>query len=541
MKLGRKNLLYSILLAGIMMLFLIGYFIYMLPSLYVNYLMEQNLRSIREQHNSYMENGTYEGVSVRSPSACFSVEIPKQGESIFITGKSFSAEITAKDETLKQLFESGKELIRSYESTEKDVEGKNKELKNIEQEMGAWMEDMMSLLKEKADLPVAIDILYLQDAGSEYKKENMKVHVFSDTMLVIEASAEDSVNQYTNYVAVESTEDSFVISMLPVMTPDMNEIRPVVFSSLPMLGAVIILLVLLFSQVYSKGIVSPIVQLVHHTEHMKDADDFDVAPLSASRHWKRREDEVGELSRTMDELYEQIKESYQILEEKNEALEEENKRQEVFLRASSHQLKTPISAALLLVDGMINEIGKYKERDVYLPKVKEQLLSMRKMVEDILYLNHCSEHIRMEQIEVRKLLEKKLCSYQVAIVDKRLLVEINGLSAMQINTDEMMISQIIDNILSNAVKYTPVGEKIEILVKDKEIQIRNNGVKIKEDILPHVFDPFVSGDQGTGNHGLGLYIASYYAKKIGVEIFVCNGENSVVTKIGFQENEVITS
>lgn len=541
MKLGRKNLLYSILLAGIMMLFLIGYFIYMLPSLYVNYLMEQNLRSIREQHNSYMENGTYEGVSVRSPSACFSVEIPKQGESIFITGKSFSAEITAKDETLKQLFESGKELIRSYESTEKDVEGKNKELKNIEQEMGAWMEDMMSLLKEKADLPVAIDILYLQDAGSEYKNENMKVHVFSDTMLVIEASAEDSVNQYTNYVAVESTEDSFVISMLPVMTPDMNEIRPVVFSSLPMLGAVIILLVLLFSQVYSKGIVSPIVQLVHHTEHMKDADDFDVAPLSASRHWKRREDEVGELSRTMDELYEQIKESYQILEEKNEALEEENKRQEVFLRASSHQLKTPISAALLLVDGMINEIGKYKERDVYLPKVKEQLLSMRKMVEDILYLNHCSEHIRMEQIEVRKLLEKKLCSYQVAIVDKRLLVEINGLSAMQINTDEMMISQIIDNILSNAVKYTPVGEKIEILVKDKEIQIRNNGVKIKEDILPHVFDPFVSGDQGTGNHGLGLYIASYYAKKIGVEIFVCNGENSVVTKIGFQENEVITS
>ena len=541
MKLGRKNLLYSILLAGIMMLFLIGYFIYMLPSLYVNYLMEQNLRSIREQHNSYMENGTYEGVSVRSPSACFSVEIPKQGESIFITGKSFSAEITAKDETLKQLFESGKELIRSYESTEKDVEGKNKELKNIEQEMGAWMEDMMSLLKEKADLPVAIDILYLQDAGSEYKNENMKVHVFSDTMLVIEASAEDSVNQYTNYVAVESTEDSFVISMLPVMTPDMNEIRPVVFSSLPMLGAVIILLVLLFSQVYSKGIVSPIVQLVHHTEHMKDADDFDVAPLSASRHWKRREDEVGELSRTMDELYEQIKESYQILEEKNEALEEENKRQEVFLRASSHQLKTPISAALLLVDGMINEIGKYKERDVYLPKVKEQLLSMRKMVEYILYLNHCSEHIRMEQIEVRKLLEKKLCSYQVAIVDKRLLVEINGLSAMQIHTDEMMISQIIDNILSNAVKYTPVGEKIEILVKDKEIQIRNNGVKIKEDILPHVFDPFVSGDQGTGNHGLGLYIASYYAKKIGVEIFVCNGENSVVTKIGFQENEVITS
>ena len=57
MGLGRKNLFYSMALAGAMMLFLIGYFVCMLPSLYVDHVMEQNLKSIYEQHRAYRENG----------------------------------------------------------------------------------------------------------------------------------------------------------------------------------------------------------------------------------------------------------------------------------------------------------------------------------------------------------------------------------------------------------------------------------------------------------------------------------------------------
>ncbi len=74
-------------------------------------------------------------------------------------------------------------------------------------------------------------------------------------------------------------------------------------------------------------------------------------------------------------------------------LEEENERQEVFLRASSHQLKTPVAAAPLLVEGMMNEVGKYKDTKRYLPEVKKQLMAIRRIVEDILYLNHCVGNI----------------------------------------------------------------------------------------------------------------------------------------------------
>jgi len=538
MKLGRKNLVYSIILAGIMLLFLVGYFIYMLPSLYVDYVMEQNLKSIKEQHNAYMERGTYEGVTVRNPSACYSVEIPTEGEHFFITGKAFSIKVTVKDETLKQIFANAKELLQNAKASDYEAEVSNSETTNSEKivrEIEKLTEDLGTILKENTELPIRTEFVYLQDMEKEYKNEKVRVHAVSGTMMVFETSIEDSANHYTNYIAIERTQDSLVVTLLPVMTPDMNEIRPIVLSSLPMFIAVILLMVLLFSQIYSRGIVSPIVQLVQHTEQMKYTEGFSIEPLSVSDEWKTREDEVGELAVTMDELYEQIRMNYQKLEEKNAELAEENRRQEVFLRASSHQLKTPISAALLLVDGMINEIGKYKDRNVYLPKVKEQLLSMRKMVEDILYLNHCSEHIRMQNMEISQLLRDRLKFYRVAVADKGLQVELTGLSDMEVYTDEMMISQILDNVLSNAVKYTPAKEKIQIEVKEKEIQIENYGITIPDEILPHIFDPFVSGNHGTGSHGLGLYIASYYAKKIGVELFINNEENKVVTQICFKK------
>ena len=91
MGLGRKNLLYSMALAVGLLLFLVGYFICMLPSLYVDYVCEQNLRSVLAQHRAYMECGTYEAVRVRNPTACFSVEIPVSGDYVLLTGKAFSA------------------------------------------------------------------------------------------------------------------------------------------------------------------------------------------------------------------------------------------------------------------------------------------------------------------------------------------------------------------------------------------------------------------------------------------------------------------
>lgn len=473
--LDRKNRLYSIMLAVILLGCLVGYFICMLPSLYVSYRMEQNLKSVEQQHKTYMETGSYDGIRLANPTACFSVKIPNEGDSIFFTSQSWQMQITAETPYAKTAFSELRRLLYRYKDGDFPED-------YSEEQFSEEMEGWLSRWKEQSfTLPVNIDIRFANNM--EYDSDSIKIHLVSDEVLIIEAAVSDGENIYTNYVAMEDTGDAVIFTCLPAMMPDMGEIRPVVLQSIPMLAAVVLLLVLLFSQMYSKGILRPV---------------------------------------------------YRELEEKNLALQEENKRQEIFMRASSHQLKTPLSAALLLLDGMINRVGKYQDTALYLPKAKEQLLSMRKMVEDILSLNHCRDNINIQSMQVMPLLEGKLQEYRVVISDKRLQVSCSGEDTV-IEADEYLILQILDNLISNAAEYTPDGNKIEIAVSKTEISIENHGVAIPDNILPHIFDPFVSGnhEKNIAGHGLGLYIAAYYAKQMDFVLHIENRRNSVRATLNF--------
>ncbi len=490
MRLGQKNLLYSMVLAGVMMLFLIGYFICMLPSLYVDHVAEQNLKSAYEQHMAYMKNGSYQDVGVKNTTACFSLEIPMEGNLILVTGKAFSAEIKVRDQRLLELLDRCREKLENSglsagktEDTGRDgrgtvIAGGEAPGFGLTEEMEELGEILKASVEKDSALPVEIRLLYRGRAEEDFFNESLRIHSYSGGPVIFEFGIEDIYNRYTNYVAVEETENSMVFSVLPIVAPNVNEIRPVVLGSLPMLGAV-------------------------------------------------------------------IRESYRELEEKNQELKEENRRQEVFLRASSHQLKTPVAAALLLVEGMINDIGRYRDTKVYLPKVKEQLLSMRSMVEDILYLNHCGQDGRLLQVDVGRLLEERLRSCQVELTEKGISAEFCGQKDLVVCTDETMIVQILDNLLSNAVKYTPREGSVRILPEacNREgkpgIRIENSGVTIPRELLPHVFEPFVSGSHeknaASDSHGLGLYIASYYAKKLGITLRVENGDNCVVASVVFPQ------
>ncbi len=545
MRLGRKNLLYSMALAVGLLLFLVGYFIYMLPSLYVDYVCEQNLRSVVAQHRAYMEDGSYEKARVRNPTACFSLEIPASGDYVLMTGKAFSAEVRLRDERLREilgrcrelLFRAGNAEAQDWDELWGEMEKNLEELGNILSETG----------QGEGKLPVSVRLRYQRDIEDEFSNESVRIHSYSDGCMVVEAGVQVLGDRYTNYVAMEQTEERIVFSVLPAVTPGADEIRPVVLQSLPMLGAMIALLAVLFSGMYSRGIVRPILELVRHAEEMKHRKDFSVERLVDKG--TKAKDEVQELAETLDDLYQQIRESYTELEEKNRELAEENERQEIFLRSSSHQLKTPVAAALLLVDGMLNEVGRYKDTKVYLPRVKEQLLSMRKMVEDILYLNHCARDMSIRETDVGQVLAERLRCYQVAVADKGIRLEVPEDMGLLADTDEAMVSRILDNLLSNAVRYTPAGGRIRIELRgaprERELRIENFGVTIPDALMPHIFEPFVTGSHqadsaGLHSHGLGLYIASYYAKKLDARLAVRNGEDSVVTLLSFPPGKELT-
>lgn len=521
MRLRKKTFLYSIALAVIMIVFVIGYFVLMLPSLYVDYVMDSNLQSVTDIEKGYMEERSYDNLTVKNPSAVFTMELPDTGNEIYFAGKFFKVKAVIRDEELQELLDDGRDMMEKADSPE--------QWENIEQ----WQtrcKDIFARQKLIAeDAPVTIELEQKgQTGGQVYRDEYYKLHAVSDNMIVYEGGVSDGNYSYTTYVAMGRTKDALIITVLPTMTPQMEEITPIVMGSLPMIVAVIFLVVLVSSGFFAGRIVNPIIRLANHAESAGMAEHFEPEEsvfLSDSK------DEIGMLGRNLHELYGKLRDNYEELEHKNSLLREENERQEVFLRASSHQLKTPIAAALLLVEGMMNEVGKYKDTKAYLPEVKKQLLSMRKIVEDILYLNYHAENLQEEEVAVEALVKELAGSYAVQAESKGLQITVAGSGV--VSTDREILRKIVDNLFSNAVGYTPEHKRITVEVSPAALCITNYGVTIEEKLLPNVLEPFVSSDGGGKGKGLGLYVAAYYSRLMGYALEIDNIENGVQAKLSF--------
>lgn len=558
MGLSKKTSLYSIILAVVMTAFIIGYFVFMLPSLYVDYVMRSNLKSAMEIHKGYVKDRSYDHLTVKNPSSTYSIEIPRSGTEFFVSGKYFQLKINVCDEELQSYWGRIKDMMCNIE--ESGGLENNPGTENPKASEPLREEDfaaLWQLLKEKLigiiprtegssmddspakDYPLSFEIEQKGNQGA-YREEYSRIHQSSDGFVVFEAGVSDNDYSYTTYIAFSSTENAFLFTVLPTMTPQMEEIRPIVAESMPMIVAVVFLLALLSSRFFSGKIVNPIIHLAGQAQA---ASSFHGTYIFDTN----RRDEIGTLSHALSDLYEKLHGSYLELAEKNQILEEENQRQEIFLRATSHQLKTPIAAALLLVEGMKNHVGKYQDTDTWLPEVKKQLLSMKKIVDDILYLNSHAEQMVNEPSSLEVLLSELLNLYSVQIEAQKLEVHVTGSGIVY--TDREILKKILDNLLSNAVQYTPVGGKIEITIEETteapmpsaehpsvpqiSLSIRNYGVTISKELLPNIFEPFVSSSgPGTGK-GLGLYVVSYYSKLSGIRLSIENGENCVCSLLIF--------
>lgn len=201
------------------------------------------------------------------------------------------------------------------------------------------------------------------------------------------------------------------------------------------------------------------------------------------------------------------------------------------MRSSSHQLKTPIAAALLLVEGMINRIGKYQDVDAYLPEVKKQLLSMRKIVQDILYLSRCEESITLETVDLNVIIDRQLAYYQITLSEGNYTLVTDYSENSCVTTDANLLLKIFDNLITNAIAHSNEGAMITISTKPNQLEIYNSKAHIDATLMPNIFEPFVS-ENGKG-HGLGLYIVSYYANILGVKVTISNVEDGVLAKLTF--------
>ncbi|ARU49728.1 Sensor kinase CusS [Sulfurospirillum diekertiae] len=183
-----------------------------------------------------------------------------------------------------------------------------------------------------------------------------------------------------------------------------------------------------------------------------------------------------------------------------------------FGQNASHELKTPLT----IIQGEV-DIGLRKERTIeeyqrILQKVAKEVSTLHAVIEKILFLssttkndlkNHFSE-VYLDEVLLDAIEEKRPLSEQ-----KNLTLHVNTLEAVSVLGNAALLKIAIANLIDNAIKYTTTPATIEIALFPHELQIKDEGLGIKEEELAHIFEQFYRGNtskQSTQGSGLGLAI-----------------------------------
>ena len=268
-----------------------------------------------------------------------------------------------------------------------------------------------------------------------------------------------------------------------------------------MLGS--LLVALLFSYVYSRFVTRPIRQMAAVTTTMQRLEKGAHYPVSSS-------DEIGVLGRNINELYQNLRQTIRSLEHENKRITQLEKEKIAFLRATSHELKTPLAALRIILENMQLNIGEYKNRDQYLAESVAQIDRVAAMVNDVLRSGSVAEQaLRQEKrLRVDKLLAEVVDDYRLLAKTRGMIFTVNAEpTAIRANRD--MMRHVISNLVSNAVRHGNAGSVITITCDQHELAIENACKPLTKQQLQHVFDPFYRSNAATKQHadssGIGLY------------------------------------
>jgi signal transduction histidine kinase/ActR/RegA family two-component response regulator len=207
--------------------------------------------------------------------------------------------------------------------------------------------------------------------------------------------------------------------------------------------------------------------------------------------------------------------------------QEANRLKDEFLATLSHELRTPLNAILgwasLLAGGPVRPELLTRAIDVIVRNAKQQAA----LIEDILDMSRIVTgrlRLQVEDLELGGLVEAVVDATLPSARQKELTVRTEGLQNLgRLPADEARLQQVLWNLLSNAVKFTPAGGTITIAGErtsdEVAISVRDSGVGIPAEFLPHIFERFRQADASSsreyGGLGLGLSIVQHIVRAHG--------------------------
>ena len=225
------------------------------------------------------------------------------------------------------------------------------------------------------------------------------------------------------------------------------------------------------------------------------------------------------------------------------AAEHANRAKTAFLNNMSHDIRTPMNAIIGYTALAASHLDNVETIRDYLGKVSVSSRHLLSLINDVLDMSRIeSGRVKIEEKEVHlpDVLHdlRTIIQSNIAAKQQDLYIDTQDIVHEDIITDKLRLNQVLLNIVSNAIKFTPVGGTISIRVLEKscalsgyttyEFRVKDNGIGMSEEFQKHIFESFtreqtatVSGIQGTG---LGMAITKNILDMMGGTISVRSEE-----------------
>lgn len=329
---------------------------------------------------------------------------------------------------------------------------------------------------------------YVIDNNSEYEIENSVEYNDYQNKIILEKT----------YLITVDGEKYKIIMKIPLQPLD--ESKHVLIMIYPLSAAICLVLSLIVSFFFARYITKPIKTIAASAAQMAKFNRGETIVVN-------RHDEIGDLSDSINAMYDSLIQAISELELKIKEVEESEAQKIDFLRTASHELKTPLSSVNALLEGMLYNVPPYNDRDTYIKKCQEILVSANTLIKNTLDLSN--ESTEASKISLRDLVEQQVELISLIAKQRKVNLKVNISDSVQIKTRKDSFKKALINIISNAVKFSDINRDVVIGYENGFLKVYNACCPLSSNESKEAFEPFRRFDsensEMTGN-GLGMCI-----------------------------------
>ncbi len=259
-----------------------------------------------------------------------------------------------------------------------------------------------------------------------------------------------------------------------------------------------VVLAFIFGTILSRTITRPIRELTKATHEMADGKFGQQVPV-------RSRDEIGELASSFNKMNDDLSRSFNLRKQMTADI--------------AHELRTPLTLIIGHAEAVHDGVLPPSKENFEI--IREEAGRLEQLVNDLrtLSLADAGElSVEFQLVEINKLLSDIKAHYMVQFDQKRITLDLKPAPViLQAHLDPIRFSQVLTNILDNALRYAPEGSQVAITIKQNddqvEISIQDSGEGVTPEDATHLFDRFYrvdasrTRDYDAGGSGLGLAIA----------------------------------